>query len=97
MGAGITNANACIATTPRADDPYLTNASVAFHERMGYRLVGTFHQVGYKFGSWYDMVWMEKAIGAHLAAQPPVVPFPEIPLPGEPLSAPELSEVDAHE
>ena len=29
---------------------------------MGYRMVGTFHQCGYKFDTWYNMVWMEKHI-----------------------------------
>lgn len=31
----------------------------------GYRLVGEFYQCGYKFGRWYNMVWMEKVIGEH--------------------------------
>ena len=47
-------------------------ASCAFHERMGYTLVGTFHDSGYKFDTWYDMVWMEKMIGPHKAPQQPV-------------------------
>ena len=71
---GILNANACI-TWAEQEDQYLTQDSARFHERMGYRLVGTFHQCGYKFGRWYDMIWMEKHLGPHLAGQPPVVPF----------------------
>jgi phosphinothricin acetyltransferase len=42
---------------------------------MGYRLVGTFNQCGYKFGRWYDMIWMEKMIGAHEAQPEKVIPF----------------------
>ena len=61
---GIANAYACVAFPPE-EDPYLTRDSVAFHEQMGYRLVGRFHQCGYKFYRWYDMVWMEKFIGPH--------------------------------
>ena len=57
------------------DDPYLTRASVAFHERRGYRTVGEFTRCGYKFRRWYNMVWMEKLIGPHLTDQPPVLPF----------------------
>ena len=34
-------------------------ASVAFHERLGFRQVAHFHQVGRKFGRWLDMVFME--------------------------------------
>ena len=50
-----------------------------FHEKMGYRLVGTFHDCGYKFGRWYDMVWMEKMLGEHTDDPQPVVPFPDLP------------------
>ena len=53
-------------------------SSAAFHERLGYRLVGKFTRCGYKFGRWYDMIWMEKLLGEHLAQQPPVRPFPEV-------------------
>jgi phosphinothricin acetyltransferase len=72
----ILNVNACIAVTD-TDDPYVTNASMHFHEHMGYRLVGRFHQSGYKFHRWYDMIWMEKMLGEHTqdAAQP--IPFCE--------------------
>lgn len=71
LGMGICNLNACIAYTPQADS-HLTNDSMYFHERLGYSLVGTFHHCGYKFGTWYDMVWMEKIIAPHRADQPPV-------------------------
>ena len=65
------NAYACIAWT-ETEDAYLTQASPRFHERMGYRLCGTFRQCGYKFGRWYDMIWMEKMLGEHEAAPLPI-------------------------
>lgn len=71
---GILNVNACIAYT-NTQDAHLTNDSVAFHERLGYRMVGQFHKCGYKFCHWYDMVWMEKLIGEHLENQPKVRGF----------------------
>lgn len=71
---GILNMNACIAY-PEAEDAYLTKNSVEFHAHMGYRWVGRFRQCGYKFGRWYDMVWMEKHIGEHGPSQPPPKPF----------------------
>lgn len=76
---GILNVNACIGY-PQIDDEYLTKDSVHFHERLGYHMVGTFHQCGYKFGRWYDMVWMEKFIGEHSTQgnQPDVIPFGNI-------------------
>ena len=57
----ITNLNACIAC-PNVEDRYLTRNSIEFHRHMGYKTVGKFHQCGYKFGRWYDVVWMEKII-----------------------------------
>lgn len=61
---GILNMNACIAWA-KEDDEHLTNDSYFFHNKMGFDMVGTFHQSGYKFGQWYDMIWMEKMIGEH--------------------------------
>ena len=60
----ILNLNACIAYCD-VDDQYLTKNSMQFHEHLGYKLVGEFHKCGYKFGRWYNMIWMEKHIGAH--------------------------------
>lgn len=74
---GVLNLNACIAYTEKEDE-YLTNGSVSFHEKLGYRLVGTFHKCGYKFNRWYDMVWLEKHIGTHGKNQSPVKHFNEI-------------------
>jgi L-amino acid N-acyltransferase YncA len=74
---GILNMNACIAV-PEGKDEHLTKDSPAFHEKMGFRMVGTFHKCGYKFNHWYDMVWMEKKIGEHLGNQPPIISFREL-------------------
>lgn len=74
---GILNVNACIAY-PKEEDEYLTMDSVRFHEKMGYQMVGCFHDCGYKFNRWYDMVWMEKMIGEHRSDQKSVIPFPKI-------------------
>ena len=73
----ILNMEACIAYT-ETEDEYLTNASVRFHEKLGYRLVGEFRQCGYKFNRWYHMVWMEKHIGEHTEVQVKVKTFKEI-------------------
>ena len=71
---GILNLYACIGY-PQAEDEYLTRNSARFHEHLGFALVGTFHNCGYKFGRWYDMIWMEKIIGEHRPDQPPVQPY----------------------
>lgn len=77
----ILNLNACIAHTGH-EDAHLTNGSTHFHEHLGYRLVGTFHQCGYKFGTWYDMIWMEKMLGDHTADPAPVLPIEKTDLSG---------------
>ncbi|MCI8711438.1 MAG: N-acetyltransferase [Ruminococcus sp.] len=61
---GILNLYACIGY-PQNEDEYLTRNSANFHEHLGFVKVGEFHKCGYKFGRWYDMVWMEKIIGEH--------------------------------
>lgn len=73
----ILNLNACIGY-PKAEDEHLTKNSVQFHERMGYRFVGEFYKCGYKFGRWYNMVWMEKHIGEHTENPAPVKTFEEV-------------------
>ena len=37
--------------------------SIELHEALGFRMVGTFEAVGYKFGRWLDSVLMQKALG----------------------------------
>ena len=74
----IQNLNACIADPVQEEDPYLTGASAAFHAKLGYQLAGRFHRCGYKFGRWYDMIWMEKLLGSHPDQPPAVLPFPEL-------------------
>lgn len=68
---GILNMNACIAV-PKQKDEKLGMDSLLFHERMGFRMVGTFSDSGCKFDTWYDMAWMEKMLGEHRSPQPPV-------------------------
>jgi len=61
---GMLNLYACIAC-PIEEDEYLTRGSELFHSHLGFVRVGEFHKCGYKFGRWYDMIWMEKMIGEH--------------------------------
>lgn len=73
----IINLNACIAYTS-IEDEHLDNTSTAFHEHLGYSKVARFTKCGYKFGTWYDMIWMEKMLGEHPDAPDPVIPITEI-------------------
>lgn len=38
-------------------------ASIALHERLGFERVGHFREVGYKFGRWLDLVFVERLLG----------------------------------
>lgn len=66
----ICNLCACIA--------YPNPESIRFHEYMGYKEVAHFHKSGYKFGTWYDMIWMEKFINDHTSDQKPFIPIKEV-------------------
>ena len=37
-------------------------ASIALHEKRGYEQVAHFKKVGYKFGTWHDIVWLQKSL-----------------------------------
>ena len=58
---GMLNLYACIAS-PIKEDEYLTHNSELFHSHLGYKKVAQFHRCGYKFGRWYNAIWMEKLI-----------------------------------
>jgi L-amino acid N-acyltransferase YncA len=38
-------------------------ASIALHRAAGFRMIGTFEAVGFKFGRWLDTVMMQRALG----------------------------------
>jgi phosphinothricin acetyltransferase len=38
-------------------------SSIELHRALGFRMVGTFEAVGYKFGRWLDSVLMQKPLG----------------------------------
>lgn len=74
----IINANACIGVPCGEEDPFLDRNSQNFHQAMGYRIVGEFQRCGYKFGRWYNMIWMEKFLSSHPLEPEPVIDFPDI-------------------
>ena len=46
--------------------------SIALHEKMGYRIIGTHERTGYKFGTWHGVVWMHRR--AHEEAPRAIMP-----------------------
>ncbi len=73
----VTNLMACISWRDEEDET-ITHASPKFHAAMGYRKVGHFTKCGYKFGRWYDLIWVEKIIGEHQDEPKPFVPIGKI-------------------
>ncbi len=39
------------------------DASIGLHQAMGFELVGTFPEVGYKLGAWRDVAWLGRKLG----------------------------------
>ena len=66
----VQNVNACIA--------YPNPQSIAFHEKMGYTIIGTFHRCAFKFNKCYHMVWLEKILTQTDITPPPVIPFSKL-------------------
>ena len=46
--------------------------SIQFHQSIGFTPIGTYRKVGYKFGSWHDVTWMELAVSGE---DPPSEPL----------------------
>ena len=46
------------------------HASIALHAALGFRMIGTFEAVGYKFDRWLDSVLMQRPLGKGSSAPP---------------------------
>ena len=46
------------------------HGSIALHAAHGFRMVGTFEAVGWKFGRWLDTVLMQRPLGQGAASEP---------------------------
>jgi len=45
-------------------------ASIELHRAAGFRMVGTFDNIGFKFGRWLDTVLMQRPLGQSAASSP---------------------------
>ena len=75
---GVQTVCACVACAPKPS-PYVTDASIRFHQRMGYALAGQLPGCGFKFGEWFGTCYFEKALGDYPAEPAPLIPFRELP------------------
>ncbi len=46
------------------DEPATLLASQRFHERLGFARVAHFREVGFKFGRWLDLVFLQRRLDA---------------------------------
>jgi L-amino acid N-acyltransferase YncA len=49
-------------------------ASIELHSALGFRLVGTFDDIGFKFGRWLDSVLMQRPLGESTRTPPVLQP-----------------------
>jgi Sortase and related acyltransferases len=61
---GVVNLMACV-TEENAN-------SIKFHEKRGYKEVGTFHKVGFKFNRWLDVTWLQKDLNDRSQEMSPI-------------------------
>ena len=54
------------------------DASAALHRKLGFGLLGTYHNTGYKNGRWRDVVWFEKHIGSFDGVPEPIRPIGQL-------------------
>jgi phosphinothricin acetyltransferase len=56
-------------------------ASVALHESVGFRPVGVYRGVGFKFGAWHDVAWFGRDLAPRTPDPPEPTPLPALLLP----------------
>lgn len=49
--------------------------SIRFHESFGFTQTAFFHNMGYKHGSWHDVLWLHKVLGPYTNKPSPPTPF----------------------
>lgn len=45
-------------------------ASLGLHRALGFEPVGTYRRVGWKFGAWHDVTWLQRPVGEDGGAPP---------------------------
>lgn len=50
------------------------NASILFHESMGFKKIAEYDKIGYKFGKWHSVGWWQKSFDKMI--NPPHYPIP---------------------
>lgn len=53
-------------------------ASVGLHEALGFTLMGTQRNAGFKCGAWHDVAWFQKQIGTFSGKPAPLRPYADL-------------------
>ena len=53
--------------------------SEALHKSLGFQIIGTARNTGYKNGKWHDVAWFEKQISEYAPSPRPIVPISRLP------------------
>jgi L-amino acid N-acyltransferase YncA len=53
-------------------------ASVGLHEAVGFRHIGTYHDVGFKFDTWHDVGWWQRGLTTNTETPREPVPVDEL-------------------
>ena len=54
---------------------YRTTKAWVLHEALGFCHLGTYQEVGLKFGRWHDVGWWRRALNKGLPVRDPLPPF----------------------
>ena len=46
------------------------DASLALHRNLGFREIGTYENIGYKFGKWHSTMWFQLVLEEHITEPP---------------------------
>ncbi|MDX1477558.1 MAG: GNAT family N-acetyltransferase [Saprospiraceae bacterium] len=52
--------------------------SMAFHQALGFEVVGTYRNIGYKQGAWRDVCWLQKQLIPAVGEPGPLRPFHDL-------------------
>ena len=50
------------------------DASVGLHESLGFRPVGVYRKIAFKFGAWRDIGWWQRTLRDHVPGESPEEP-----------------------
>ncbi|MGG5372786.1 phosphinothricin acetyltransferase [Enterococcus sp. AZ196] len=53
-------------------------ASIDFHEKLGYQEVANFPKIGFKFDQWHDVIWLQKFMMETEGNLPAFIPFSKL-------------------